>query len=445
MKKIVLGLALLVAALVFGASAGGASGDTFCKDVIIAASNGQTSGPPGTVLTESNTHAVCWPAYNQLFYFWKRDGVNIPGANSINYTTTADDVGHTITVHVSGTDGFGHWLAQEAIDPFSVTAAQTYDQAISYTQSPPAFSPSQTVTVASGSALKTAVANIAAGQLIKASAPFTYSTSTCNVLTISKALTNWAQIDLTGVTIKYTGTSNCHAVDISAASHIRIYGGDLSTSDTGGDCINDHGSNNVLWWGFNAHNCGGSGVAILAAVDGGGAPDHLDFQGLIHDVTSHAWDPHSEKGTGVHGAILWDGSASLPFTNNRLAFDVQNDAVGACVEIGQSPGSSTPSNGNTLYMRCNGNACRATTQTCGNGLQLWGQTSNLILDVKYLEVDNYAGYPTYGHAISSGQNASNVTVEYGRATNDKTNPYPSLAFLWDNTKGIVYQDVQPAP
>lgn len=359
----------------------------------------------------------------------------LAGASASQCATTTYTV-PTETVTVGGTT---------TAPTTTANSNSTYESAIAYTQTRPAFTPTRTVTVASGSSLKTAVANLQAGDLVKASAPFTYSTSTCSVLNIHKSLTSWAQIDLTGVTISYTGTSNCHGVDIGAASHIRIYGGTVTTNDLGSTCISDHGSNYVLWWGFTVHNCGGSGVAILSASDGGGAPDHLDFQGDIYNITKPTWDPHSEKGTGDHGAILWDGSVSLPFTNNRLAFNVHDTTVGACVELGQSPGSSSPSSGNTLYMKCDGNPCKASVQTCGNGLQLWGKTSNLSVDVKYLEVDNYAGYPTYGRAISSGQNAAGVTVEYGRATNDKTNPYPHLSYLWDNVDGIVYRDVQPTP
>lgn len=354
-------------------------------------------------------------------------------------TATATNSTQTVTTTVPGP-------TTTVTQTVTTTApALTYDQAISYTQTRPAFTPTRTVNVSDGASLKAAVANLAVGDLVQASAPFTYSTSTCSVLNINKSLTGWAEIDLTGVTISYTGTSNCHGVDIGPASHIRIYGGTVTTNNLGGTCISDHGSNNVLWWGFTVHDCGGSGVAILAASDGGGPPDHLDFQGDIYNITTPTWDPHSEKGTGDHGAILWDGSVSLPFTNNRLAFNVHDTTEGACVEIGQSPGSSTPSSGNTLYMKCNSNPCKASVQTCGNGLELWGQTSNLGLDVKYIQVDNYAGYPIYGGAISSSQNAAGVTVEYGRATNDKTNPYPSQPYFWDNVDGIVYQDVQPTP
>jgi hypothetical protein len=388
-----------------------------------------------TTTSPTHVHADVWDGVTESTKTVGGDTLEV----CATATATATDQTVTTTETVTTT-------APTTTAATTTTSAPTFASETAYTQNRPAFTPTRTVNVSTGAALKTALSGLAAGDLVQASAPFTVSSTTCTNILINKNLATWAEIDLTGVSIVYTGTSDCAGVQITAASHIRVFGGDISTSDVGGDCINDHGSNNVLWWGFTAHDCGKDGIAIIAATDGGGAPDHLDFQGTITKAGQNLnRDPHLEKGTGIHGVLLWDGGASLPFTNNRLAFDVENQKSGACVEFGQSPGSSTPSSGNTMYLKCNGNPCKASSQTCGNGLQLWGQTSNLSLDVKYIEVDNYAGYPTYGQAISSGQNAAGVTVEYGRATNDKTNPYPSLSYLWDNIDGIVYQDVQPAP
>lgn len=220
---------------------------------------------------------------------------------------------------------------------------------------------------------------------------------------------------------------------VKQAQHLQIIGGDLSTADTGGTCLLVQWASQVLWWGFTAHDCGGSGVGVFNTL---AASDHLDLEGDITKIGQNLnYDPHAEKGTGVHGAILWDSGTTNAFTNSRFAFDVHNTNYGACVELGNS--AVATASGNTLIAQCDSNPCKATTQTCGNGLELWGDTSSLGLDVKYIAVNNYAG-AAIESALSSGQNTNGVTVENWTALNDLTNPYPANLPLWDQT-GEMYQ------
>ena len=339
----------------------------------------------------------------------------------------------------------------ETVGSTTTTAAPTYDSAISYTQTRPAFTPTREIDVTTASALKTAITNLQPGDLVKATAAFTVSSSSSSALTISNRLASPAVIDLTGVSIAYTGTSNYAGVYLANPSNLRIYGGDVTTG-TGGTCILAHGSQHILWWGFNAHNCGNSGVSLLTATDGGPV-QYDDLQGEIsHPGQNLAWDPHSEKGTGEHCAgEMADGSTNFAFTNNRLAFYCHDDPVGEAFAFG-SPTSPAPDLGagtagetNTLYLKAVNLNCTATSQTCGNAVTLWGHTNLLGLDIRYLEVDNAYGYGIIDQAVSSGNTLNGVTVDYARATNSATAAYPKGLPFWGGALGQTYGDVQPPP
>lgn len=316
---------------------------------------------------------------------------------------------------------------------------KTYERATAYTSKRPSFTPKRTIAVGNASQLQAAISNLRPGDLVTATRTFTVSGTTV----IRNRLSAPAELDLTGVSFVFSGGFNAQAVYINNARNLYIYGGDLSTSGTGGTCLTDHGSQHVLWWGFHVHDCGGSGFAAFTA-PGSGPVDHDDFEGTITRVgQTLAWDPHSEKGTGVHGAILWDAPTSYAFTHNRFAFYAYNIPTGACVELGNEQPSS-PASGNVLLEKCVNETEVATRQTGGNGLQLWGVTNRLGLDVKYLEVDHAQGKALEAHGLDRGQSVAGVTVEYGRATNTNLSSRFSGQSPWDSYGGVVYKRVHPA-
>jgi hypothetical protein len=291
--------------------------------------------------------------------------------------------------------------------------------------------------VRNASGLRAAIANLQPGDLVKATASFTVS----GITVIDNRLTSPAELDLDGVRFVYTGGANHPAVWLDNARNLYIYGGNLSTAGTGGTCLTDHGSQYVLWWGFYLHNCGGSGFAAFTA---GASVDHNDFEGTVTKVgQTLAWDPHPEKGTGVHGAILWDANTNYAFTNNRFAFNAHDIPTGACVELGNDQPSAQAS-GNVLYEKCVNETEVASQQTGGNGLQLWGDTDTLGLDVKYLEVDNAQGRALDTQGLYPRRTLRGVTVEYGRASRTNLNPRFAGQNPWDSYGGVVYKQVRPA-
>jgi hypothetical protein len=291
------------------------------------------------------------------------------------------------------------------------------------------------VNVTTAAALKTAISTLQPGDLIKATTPFTVTSASGPALTISARPSSTAEIDLTGVTFVYNGGQNENGVFIGNAANLNIFGGTITTSSTGGVCLRDYGSQHVLWWGWSVHDCGSTGFqpqSVNAAVT------NNDFQGTITNVGQNlAYDPHSEKGTGLHGANLWDNVGTFTFANNRFALDEHDIAVGACVEFGNDTGTAP---GNTLYLRCVNETDVSHVMTGGNGIQFWGGAMGSAgLDIKYIECQNLQGACVYSIANSSG-----VTVEYGRASHTNQNPQVTGG-IWNKTRGIVYQDVIPAP
>ena len=311
-----------------------------------------------------------------------------------------------------------------------------YAGATAYSRKPLPFKPLRVVHVASARELKGAIANLQAGDLVKAAASFTVSGETV----IAKRLAAPAVIDLTGYAVHfvYSGGSNLPAVWLNNAANLRIYGGDLSTADTGGGCLSSYGGQYVTWWGFTAHDCGGTG-AMIATVT---APaEHNDFQGTIWKVGQNlAWDPHTEKGSGLHCANLDDGG-QYGFHDNRFAFYCHDIPTGAAIEYGSR--NIAPVH-NTIYLKAANLTFASQTQTGGNALQFWG-VNGQSADIKYVEVANAQGYGLFDGGMYSGTTLSGVTVEYGRATNTNRNPRYAAQNPWESTHHVAYERVNPLP
>ena len=354
-----------------------------------------------------------------------------PGTTTTGTTTSAASTTTTTGTTTTGTT------------TTTPTGGETYEQAISYTQTRPSFTPSRTVDVSNASQLQAALSNLQPGDLVQATGSFTVNGTTV----IRNQLSSPAELDLSGVSFVYSGGQNNPAVLVNNAANLYIFGGDASTADTGGQGILVYGSQHVLWWGFTIHDTGSTGFAARAI---NGPVDHDDFQGTISKIGQNlAWDTHcvNECGTGLHGANLWDGATAGNFTNNRFAFYAHDIPTGACVEIGNNQPTSQAT-GNILYLKCVNETEVSLRQTGGNGLQLWGDTDNLGLDVRYLEVDSAQGRALDNQGLASGQSLAGLTVDYGTASNTNRNSQlnePNNQLPWDWRGNVDYQNVSPAP
>jgi hypothetical protein len=325
------------------------------------------------------------------------------------------------------------------------TSPSPYDRAIAYTKTRPPFTPIRTVEVASATAFKRAIANLRPGDLVEATDSFTVSGQTI----IRKRLSSYAEVDLSRHTVRfvYPGTDNVPAVWVANASHLRIFGGDLSTPNKGGGCLRITGSQHVTWWGFVGHDCGGTGLSIftLRPGDTGAGPvEHDDIQGEVRRFGQNsAWDPHREKCTGLHGANLADANYA-PFDDNRIALYAHDShCAGAGIEFGSSQSTNIPTN-TTIYLRAAHLSFVSKIQTGGNCFQTWGYGVRSA-DIKYLECDDVTGHPYWAHGLyrSAGSSLSTDTVEYGRASNVRQNPRYAKDPDWDPAGGTSFKDVAP--
>lgn len=341
----------------------------------------------------------------------------------------------------------------------TTTSSPTYASETAYTQTRPAFTVKRTVSVSTASGLKSAIANLQPGDYVKASAPFTVSSSTSDGLIIANRLSAPAVIDLTGVKIVYTGTAALSTVWVRNVLNVRIYGGDLSMSQPtvgGGACIAWTASQHSTWWGFDAHDCGSGGMTIFTASPGSsyaGPVEYDDIEGTIHHFSlNHGlFDPHTEKCTGLHGANLADGN-HYAFDYNRIALNVYDSAcTGGGIEFGSAYNPSTSPAGpiptqNTIILQCDSLTFISTIQTGGNCYQTWGY-GETYTDIRYLHATNLAGHPYRAGGMYSSATTANALstdkVEYGRAANVRLNPRYASDPDWDPKAGTAFQDVLP--
>lgn len=329
----------------------------------------------------------------------------------------------------------------------ATTSPPTYASEIAYTQTRPAFTPTRTIDVASASQFTSAVSNLHPGDLVKATAPFTVSGETI----IGNRLSAPAVIDLSGATVKfvYSGGQNTPAVWIKNVQNLRIFGGDLSTADTGGSCLNWTASQHSLWWGWKAHDCGGTGLSMFNAKPGysyAGPVSYDDVQGEAWKFGQHrAWDPHAEKCSGLHGANLADDN-NYSFDHNRIALYAHDSAcAGAGIEFGSSHSTNIPAN-NTIILKATNLSFLSKTQTGGNCYQTWGY-GNKSTDLEYLECSNVTGHPYWSHGLNDTPNneLGTDTVDYARAANVRQNPRYVQDPNYDKTGATVFKDVAPMP
>jgi hypothetical protein len=302
------------------------------------------------------------------------------------------------------------------------------------------------VDVSSQAQLQSAITNIRAGDLVKATTSFVVN----GEFVINVNPTGPAVIDFgtgaSAVRFNYSGTNNLPSVWITDSSNLRIYGGDISgppAGSVGNGGVLVYHTTNVLWWGFYIHDVTSTGLGLAPI---GGPITGCDFQGEIARWGQNpSWDPHAEKGTGEHAANVADVSGGV-YTNNRLALYAHDGSTGAAIQIG-NPSDTGQISGNTIILKAVNLTMRATSQVAGNALQEWGGVP-MQISVPYLEASNLQGRAVDANGVYSGVNQAGVAVAYGRATSTNLNSLLSstesgisAATPWDPRHSTTYADV----
>jgi hypothetical protein len=344
--------------------------------------------------------------------------------------------------------GLAAAAAAVVIDLTSTTSP--FDRAIAYTHTRAPFTPRRTIDVSTADQLRAAIAGLRAGDLVRATGDFTVQSSSGPALVIANRLSRPAVIDLSGHSVRfvYTGGRNVSAVWVENALDVRIYGGELSTSDTGGVCLSMTGSQHVTWWGFAAHDCGSTGLTMFTlqpGASGYGPVEYDDVQGEVWKMGQHpAWDPHTEKCSGLHGANLADNNQAQ-FAHNRIALYVHDSAcAGSAIEFGASRRTPLPDE-NTIILRAQRLTYLSRVQTGGNCFQTWGY------GIRHTTIEFLGCRDTTGHAYWAGgmfgaagpDGLSTDIVEVGQASGTNQNPRYHSEPTWDRGGGTVFEDVRP--
>jgi len=218
-----------------------------------------------------------------------------------------------------------------------------------------------------------------------------------------KRMADWAEVHFAD-DVKFVGGGQYgyYAVWIDDAAFIRFYGGDVTNPNGHSFRIED--SNDVLWWGFRSHDsaggCGGAfGISKPA--------DRLDLRGEIwncgHDLNL---DPHTEKGTGLHGFYLGGGNYR---TSGTFMFKVHDQPVGAAVQVGPYTQDAT------LEIDARRITFQAQSQVAGNAVQWWGNGIRNV-KVRYLYGETLGGRVSETDGLYDGSNpAGAIAIEYGRS------------------------------
>jgi hypothetical protein len=253
----------------------------------------------------------------------------------------------------------------------------------------------------------------------------------------------WAEVRfLAGTTFSGVAGGDLPAVWIKQVSHVFFVGG-LITNRHGSAGILVYDSSWLAWRGFVIRYTGGSGLMVQGITR---VNDHVDLEGDIsHWGLDLGLDPHAEKGTGLHGALLAD--AYYGVENSRFVLTLHNGATGAGVEAGGARPTDVFRH-NVLDLSCSDLTMRAETQVAGNCLELWGQ--NVIGNVVgYLSADQLQGRAYDANGMDAGQSLQSNTVSFARAT--ATNLNPALGRTesavgarnpFDPRFGTVFRDVR---
>lgn len=152
------------------------------------------------------------------------------------------------------------------------------------------------------------------------------------------------------------------------------------------------------WWGLYVHDVAAQGFSAQGNI---GVTNRLDVKGeSARCGLNTALDPHTDKGTGLHGAYIGGGSAP---TSGRFEWYAHDQPTGAGVEAGAYC--------QNIALRIAAHRMTWPKPSAGAGFQPWGAHNSSVV-VEYLAVDS-AQYAIYAGSLSSGP----VTVQSYAARN----------------------------
>lgn len=261
-----------------------------------------------------------------------------------------------------------------------------------------------------------------------------------------KSLGGYARITFDG-TSKFTGgmpVDNLPRPAIylykSAYFDIHFEPGCVITNPGGGGILVHGGTHHCSLDGWYVSNTGADGCSMFPAE----APiNNIFSRGEAKNIgLNHAYDPHVDKGSGLHGMNVQDTN-NYSFHDNIIAIYGHDFSYsgGSILECGLRSGGAQPYN-NHYYVKGERNLYKASTQTGGNGVNIWGGTQH-DNTFHIIEVDDMMGLAVFSD--SQLEQLVNVVVKQGTATKCcQLSKYVGRN-PWDKKGGIIYQNVTPAP
>lgn len=373
----------------------------------------------------------------------------VAGATTASHIATSTDQGHALRVTVTTSNAYGSGSATSA-------ATSTVQAASS--------SPTGTSTFESNTAyLNTARPDLSNAVVVSSAAQFASAMSSATAgktydvlgnVQIPGEFTGWNRVVTGGVVnvvfepgASFTGGAGTQlpAVWVQHSGGWRIWGGTI-TNPVGGGVLFYTMPGPFTWTGFTVGQTAGGGVGVFPV---GGNISGLTLAGVAGSSSPNlSFDPHVEKGTGIHAWNIADATGGI-VENSTFAADTLNQATGAAVEIETNRVSNV-----VVYARAQhlGFAIPGTTwtgdaqsQVAGNVIQLWGGSAPGRLDIRYAEGNNIQGRILETNGVASGSDLSQVSVDYGRATGTiLQNPLLSK-IAYAGKGGLVLGNVLPLP
>ncbi len=220
-----------------------------------------------------------------------------------------------------------------------------------------------------------------------------------------------------GVSFVGGGKSNTPAVWIRRAGGWRIWGGTI-TNPQGSGLLFYSLPGPFTWTGFRVYDTANTCVGVYPV---GGDIRQLTLAGTAGTTRPNlAFDPHAEKGTGIHAWNIADANEGL-VEQSTFAADVVGESTGAAVEIKTDrigPNVTVYARARRLGFAEPGTSWsgNARSQVAGNVVQLWGGTPKGTLDLRYIEGANIKGRLLDTTGVNDGASLSLVRVDFARAS-----------------------------
>jgi hypothetical protein len=271
--------------------------------------------------------------------------------------------------------------------------------------------------------------------------------------TVNYAITlpGWAKLTFDSA-CSFTGAtsqSQNEAIYMKAAQNVIFQLACDVTNKLGGTGVLVYRCNHMVFdvaSGHSVHDCGGTGIGYLPApITPSGDIQNFFLRADVHHVCQHlAYDPHTEKGPGIHCCITSDAYGGvmhhglIALTGHDCGAN-NTTGGGSVLELGiDYSHKQFQAHDIDIYFTAERMLFKAKSMTAGNGFNAWGAIGPNVV-VKACAVDNIMGHAicTDGSAATS---KAGTSVLAGMATNYCQNPFEKAkgASPWMKGGGISY-------